>query len=43
MFSVELRAVTSPMLLADCDRVRIGAIELTSRTLTGGGSTETQA
>jgi hypothetical protein len=27
--------------LADGDRIRVGAFELTFRTVTGGGSTET--
>jgi pSer/pThr/pTyr-binding forkhead associated (FHA) protein len=33
--------VTSPTQLADGDRIRIGAFELTFRTLTAPGSTET--
>jgi DNA-binding winged helix-turn-helix (wHTH) protein len=37
------QAVTSPTQLADGDRIRIGAFELTFRTVTGRGSTETQA
>ncbi len=36
------QAVTSPTLLADGDRIRIGAFELTFRTLAAPGSTETQ-
>jgi DNA-binding winged helix-turn-helix (wHTH) protein len=35
------RAVMSPVQLADGDRIRIGAFELTFRTLIGTGSTET--
>jgi len=35
------QAVTSPTALADGDRIRVGAFELTFRTVTGGGSTET--
>jgi DNA-binding winged helix-turn-helix (wHTH) protein len=35
------QAVTSPTPLADGDRIRIGAFELTFRTVTGAGSTET--
>jgi DNA-binding winged helix-turn-helix (wHTH) protein len=36
------QAVTSPMPLADGDQIRIGAFELTFRTLAAPGSTETQ-
>lgn len=35
--------ITSPTPLADGDRIRIGAFELTFRTLTAMGSTETEA
>jgi DNA-binding winged helix-turn-helix (wHTH) protein len=35
--------ITSPVKLEDGDRIRIGAFELTFRTLTAMGSTETQA
>jgi DNA-binding winged helix-turn-helix (wHTH) protein len=35
-------AVTSPVQLADGDRIRIGAFELTFRRVTNEGSTETQ-
>lgn len=37
------QAVTSPTRLADGDLICIGAFELTFRTVTGTGSTETQA
>jgi DNA-binding winged helix-turn-helix (wHTH) protein len=37
------QAVTSPVQLADGDQIRIGVFEITFRTLTGAGSTETQA
>jgi DNA-binding winged helix-turn-helix (wHTH) protein len=37
------QAVTSVTPLADGDQIRIGAFELTFRTLTAAGSTETQA
>ena len=37
------QAVKSPVQLADGDQIRIGAFLLTFRTITGGGSTETQA
>jgi DNA-binding winged helix-turn-helix (wHTH) protein len=37
------KAVTSPVQLTDGDRIRIGAFDLTYRTVTGKGSTETQA
>jgi DNA-binding winged helix-turn-helix (wHTH) protein len=36
------RAVTSPAALTDGDRIRVGVFELTFRTATGMGSTETQ-
>jgi DNA-binding winged helix-turn-helix (wHTH) protein len=36
------QAVMSPTALADGDRIRVGAFELTFRTVTGTGSTETQ-
>ena len=36
------QAVTSPTPLADGDRIRIGAFELTFRKVTDKGSTETQ-
>lgn len=36
-------AIASPTSLADGDRIRIGAFELTFRALTGAGSTETSA
>ncbi len=36
------QVVTSPTQLADGDRIRIGAFELTFRRVTGAGSTETQ-
>ena len=36
------QAVTSPTPLTDGDQIRIGAFELTFRSLTGPGSTETQ-
>jgi pSer/pThr/pTyr-binding forkhead associated (FHA) protein len=35
--------VTSPVQLADGDQIRIGVFEITFRTLTAWGSTETQA
>jgi DNA-binding winged helix-turn-helix (wHTH) protein len=37
------QAVTSPVQLADGDLIRIGAFELTFRTVSGKGSTDTQA
>ena len=37
------QTVTSPVQLLDGDRIRIGVFEITFRTLTAGGSTETQA
>jgi len=37
------QAVTSPVQLADGDQIRIGVFEITFRTLTADGSTETQA
>jgi DNA-binding winged helix-turn-helix (wHTH) protein len=37
------RALASPTQLADGDQIRIGAFELTFRSVTGAGSTETQA
>jgi DNA-binding winged helix-turn-helix (wHTH) protein len=37
------RALTSPTQLADGDQIRIGAFDLTFRTVTGKGSTETQS
>jgi DNA-binding winged helix-turn-helix (wHTH) protein len=37
------QVLASPTRLADGDRIRIGAFELTFRTVTGIGSTETQA
>ena len=36
------QVVTSPTPLADGDQIRIGAFELTFRTLAAPGSTETQ-
>jgi DNA-binding winged helix-turn-helix (wHTH) protein len=36
------RAVSSPDVLGDGDRIRVGVFELTFRTVTGMGSTETQ-
>jgi DNA-binding winged helix-turn-helix (wHTH) protein len=36
------QAVMSPTALADGDRIRVGAFELTFRTVTGTGSTETR-
>jgi DNA-binding winged helix-turn-helix (wHTH) protein len=41
--SVRGRPIASPMVLADGDRIRIGAFELTFRTLSVTGSTETLA
>jgi DNA-binding winged helix-turn-helix (wHTH) protein len=41
--SVRGQKIASPMKLADGDRIRIGAFELTFRTLAAMGSTETQA
>jgi DNA-binding winged helix-turn-helix (wHTH) protein len=40
--SVRGKKITSPLKLNDGDRIRIGAFELTFRTLTAMGSTETQ-
>jgi hypothetical protein len=39
---VRSQAVTSAVELIDGDRIRIGAFELTYRSLSGAGSTETQ-
>jgi pSer/pThr/pTyr-binding forkhead associated (FHA) protein len=36
------QAVTTPTPLVDGDRIRVGSFELTFRTLTGTGSTETE-
>ena len=36
------QTVTSPVQLLDGDQIRIGVFEITFRTLTAGGSTETQ-
>ena len=41
--SVRGQRITTLVQLADGDRIRIGAFELTFRTLSGMGSTETQA
>ena len=41
--TVRGQKITSSVKLADGDRIRIGAFELTFRTLTAMGSTETQA
>jgi DNA-binding winged helix-turn-helix (wHTH) protein len=41
--TVRGQKITAPVKLADGDRIRIGAFELTFRTLAAMGSTETQA